>query len=261
MRSIWSGSISFGLINIPVKLFSASSSEEQVSFDLLHKKDLSPIKYVKYCETEGKPVSQEDIVKGYEYEKGSYIILTEDEIKKANVKKAKTIDIQAFVENAQIDSMYFEKPYYLSPDKGAEKAYALLREALIKTDKVALCKFVLRSRENLAVIKPQGESLVLNQMRYAYEIKKPSDLEFPEKKIVSSGELDMAVTLVNQLTQKFDPEKYRDTFKVEVEKMVEAKAKGAVPIQKGQAPEASEVKDLMSLLKESIKTQEHHAQA
>ncbi|MBW3538502.1 Ku protein [Candidatus Parcubacteria bacterium] len=251
MRAIWTGSLSFGLVNIPVRLYSGAESGSGLDLNMLHKQDLSPIRYAKICRADGKEVAYEDIVKGYEYQKGDYVVLTDEDFKRANAKKTKTIEISEFTGEDEIDIRYFEKPYYLEPDKGAEKPYALLREALNRSKKVAIAKFVLRNREHIAAIKPVGKALVLNQMRFTSEIREPSGLKLPDE-AVAGKEVDMALALIEQLTEPFIPEDFHDTYTEELEKVVRAKAKGKQPAAKGQEPENTQVKDLMAALKASL---------
>jgi DNA end-binding protein Ku len=253
MRSIWSGSIGFGLVNIPVKLFSASQSHEGLDLDMLHKEDHSPIRYARICREDGEEVPYEDIVKGYEYRKGDYVVLTQEDLKKADAKKTKTIEIKQFADESEIDSRYYEKPYYLEPDKGADRAYALLRDALAKTDKVALAKYAMRARDNMGVIKPIGKALVLNQMRFPADLRNPADLRFPDQK-AGKEELEMAMALIKQLDKPFIPEDWHDTYTEELEEMIEEKAKGQKPKAHAKAPADTKVKDLMSTLKASLES-------
>jgi DNA end-binding protein Ku len=180
MRSIWSGAISFGLIYIPIRLYTASD-EQELDFDMLRKGDMCPIRYVRVCERTGEEVEWEDIVKGYEYRKGDYVIVTDEDFARAAPKKTKTIEIVAFVKQEEVDTKLLEKPYYLEPAKGAERAYALLRQALRKTDKVAIARFVLRTREAMALLKADGDVIVLNSMRWATEIRPTDELELPQQ--------------------------------------------------------------------------------
>ncbi|MBX4187042.1 MAG: Ku protein [Candidatus Doudnabacteria bacterium] len=258
MRAIWSGALSFGLVNIPIKLYSATSGKT-LSFDMLHKKDLSPIRYARVCRVDGKEIPYEDIVKGYEYQKGDYVVLTDEDFKKANVKKTKAIEIQDFVKENEIDPIYFEKPYYLEPEKGAAKAYVLLREALKKSKKIGIAKFVLRNREHLAVIKPFGNVLLLNQMRYQDEIRRPDDLNLPETKEAGKREIEIALALIDQLTSHFKPEEYHDTYTEELERVIKAKAKGKPIKAKGKEPQPTEVTDLMAMLRASLEKEKAKA--
>jgi DNA end-binding protein Ku len=256
MRAMWTGSLSFGLINIPVRLFSATQ-DHGLSFDLLHKKDLSPIRYARICKADGKEIPYEDIVKGYEYQKGDYVVLVDEDFKKANVKKTKTIDMVEFTNESEIDPIYYEKPYYLEPDKGADKAYVLLREALLKSKKVGVAKFVLHNREHLGIIKPYNHLLVLNQLRYDNEIREYHDLNLPTKDEVSSKEISMAIKLIDQLTAHFEPADFHDTYVEELKAIIEEKAKGKKPKSKGKEPKITHVTDIMSMLKQSLEKTNH----
>lgn len=251
MRPIWSGIISFGLINIPVRLYSATA-EKGPDFDLLHKKDFSPIRYARICRSDGKEIPWEEIVKGYEYEEGDYVVLADEDFKKADLKKTKSIEVTEFVSEESIDTSLFEKPYYLEPDKSSAKAYALLREALKKSGKVGIVKFVLRMRERLGIIKPHRNMIILNQMRFANELRSEKELELPEEDLISQKDIDLALLFINQLTTSFDPKKYKDEYREELEGVIEEKIKGKTPKARGEAPEPSDVKDLMSLLKKSL---------
>lgn len=260
MRSIWSGSISFGLINIPIKLYSASK-ERELSFKLLEKETLCPISYAKVCRSNQKAVKYEDIVKGYEYEKGDYVVLLDEDFKRANARKTKAIDIVQFVDEDEVDPNYFEKPYYLEPDKRAAKAYALLREALRRSKKVAIAKFVLRDKEHLAAVRPQGNILVLNQMRFAEELRKP-EVDVPKRGDFSEKEIDMALALIGQLTEHFKPEDFKDTYTADLKQVIAEKAKGKTPRKKGEEPvPTTDVVDLMAVLKESLEKHRTRATA
>jgi DNA end-binding protein Ku len=251
MRAIWTGALSFGLVNIPIRLYSATSGTD-LDLTMLHKKDLSPIRYARICRADGKEIPYEDIVKGYEYRKGDYVILTEEDFKKANVEKTKSIEIQEFAKESEIDPIYFEKPYFLEPEKGAEKAYALLRESLKKSKKVGIAKFVLRNRERLAAIKPSGNVIVLEQMRFEHEIREPEDLNLPDAKKAGSKEIQIALALIEQLTEHFKPGQYKDTYTDELKKVIDAKAKGKPIKAKGKERKPTEVSDLMAVLKKSL---------
>lgn len=251
MRSIWSGAISFGLIHIPVKLYSAVA-ESSLDFDMLRKQDLCPIRYARVCRDTGEEVPWEDIVKGYEYKKGDYVILEDEDFKRANVAKTQTIDVVDFVNAGEVDSIYLDKPYYLEPVKEARKAYALLREALKKTGRAGLALFVLRNRQHLALLKPEGDLLILNQMRFASEIRKPEGLNLPHEAEASKKELDMAIKLIDELSEPFQPEQFHDTYREELERVIEEKARGKTPEPRGEAPVPTAVPDLMAKLRESL---------
>ena len=254
-RSIWKGSIAFGLVNIPVELYSAvSSSEGRVKFRQLHKKDNSPIKYDRVCTKEEKTVPYEEIVKGYEYSKGKYVIMEEEDFRAAAVESTKAIDIQEFVDASEIDPRYFEQPYYLLPQKGGEKAYALLREAIKKTGKVGIGNVTLRSNSmHFVAIKCVENSLVMESMRYADELVDTSSFEFPGEENVRPAELAMAEQLVSTMVGEFEPEKYSDKYKDNLMEIINAKLKGQkIEVEEPEEPEATNVVDLMARLQESL---------
>jgi DNA end-binding protein Ku len=253
MKSIWTGSLSFGLINIPIKLYSASE-ERSLSFKLFDKHGNCPISYVKVCRSNHKEVPYDDIVKGYEYEKGDYVILDEADFKKASPKKTELIEIIQFSDQSDIDPIYFEKPYYIEPDKKASKAYALLRDALAETKKVAIARFVLRNKEYIAAVKPEKDLLILNQLRYEDEIRKNEEIKAPKGSPYTEEELKVALSLIRHLDKKFDPKKFHDTYTEELEEIIKAKAKGkTVKVSSEKAPPVTtDMKDLMKLLKESL---------
>lgn len=252
MRPIWNGSISFGLINIPVRMYSAVNPREGIDLDMLHKADHAPIRYARICRKDGKEIPWDDIVKGYEYNEGDYIVLDKKEMDKLDAKKTQTIDIRQFVQTDEIDIRYFERPYYLEPVKGGEKAYGLLRTALEKSNKLALATYVLRNREHAAVLKPVGHAIVLNQMRFPSDLRTGTDLNFPDEK-TNKTELDMALKLIEQETKPFIPEDLHDTFTEELEELIKAKAKGKKPPKHEKAPGKTESKDIMAALKASLK--------
>ncbi len=253
MKSIWKGSIAFGLVNIPVRLYSATESQSLASH-MLYKKDLSRIRFQRIAESTGKEVPAEEIVRGYEVEKGQYVILSDEELTEVAPEKSAVIEIQEFVSESEISTLYFEKPYYLEPDKSAGKAYALLREALTKTGKVGVAQFVLRNRESLCVLKSQGEGLVLNALRYVGEIRTMEELSLPSSEKISASEVSLATKLIEGMADKFDPSKYRDTYTEEVQKLIEAKAKGQKRRAAPPKPAKSNVIDLVAALQESLGT-------
>ncbi len=252
MRSIWSGAISFGLVYIPVRLYNATVTQE-LDLDMLRKSDLCPIHYAKVCRATGDEVPNDEIVKGYQYRKGEYVVLTDEDFRRANVKKTQTIEIVQFIEAKEVDQKYLEKPYYLEPVKEAAKAYALLHEAMRRTDKVAVARFVLRTREHMALLKPDGDALVLNQMRFASEIKPADDLKLPGQDArLAERELDMAVKLIGQLTEPFRPEQYHDTYTEELLRLIQEKAEGREPAAQAEQPIAVDVTDLFAKLRASL---------
>lgn len=258
MRSIWKGSLSFGLVNIPIRMYVASH-EKEISFVMLHKKDLSEIRYARICKTEDKEVPWNEIVKGFEYEKGDYVVMDESDFEKADVKKTKTVEIINFIKEDEIDSIYYVKPYFLEPDKNADKAYALLREALIKSKKVGLAKYVLRNREHLAVVKVYEDVLILNELRYFQELVQPKDLEIPPVEKTSPREVDMAMKLIDQLTVPFKPAAYKDTYTAEIKKIIKQKAKGRPIHPKTEKAPKTKIHDIMSLLQASLDTKKKPA--
>src|ERR1700761_1107956 len=216
MRSMWNGSISFGLVTIPVALYPATRREE-LSFKLLRKSDHSPVNYKRVAEADGKEVPWEKIVKGYEYEKGKFIVLKDEDFKRVDLEAAaQTIDIMDFVEASEINPMYFQKPYFLEPQKGGDKAYALLREALSDSGKIGIAKVVIRTREHLAGIKAQGNAIILEIMHFGDELVDSGSLKFSSVKKVRPREVDMAKKLIDGMTVKWDPDKYEDDYKTQL---------------------------------------------
>ncbi|HSD06797.1 Ku protein [Flavobacterium sp.] len=250
MRSIWTGSISFGLINIPIKLFSAVE-ESSLDMDMLDKTDHANIKFKRVNENTGKEVSYENIVKGYKIE-DDYVILEDEDFAAADAEKTKTIDILSFALESEIDSIYFEQPYYLEPDKGAMKAYALLRDALEMSGKVGVTSFVLRNKEGLAILKPYKNVIVLNRIRFQQEIRDPSELNLPPVSKTKAKEMDMANKLVEQLTEKFDISNYKDEYTGKLLQIIKDKAKGKKPAPTKMKVVHKQNDDLMEMLKASL---------
>src|SRR3954469_25671634 len=254
MRSIWSGAISFGLVNIPVKLNSAVDSGEGLNFDMLSKKDMAPIRYARIDSKTGKEVPWKDIVKGYQYAKGKYVVISDEDFKKASPEKSRSIDIIQFVKEAEIDPIYYEKPYYVTPDKGAHKSYTLLIKALEETETVGLAEFMLRNRVHICALKAYNGILLLNQMRYHEEVREIPSVEAGKGERISPKEVQLATKLINQLTEKFNPEAFKDTYVAELKKVIKAKAAGKdIHIAEPKKATAT-VKDLMEVLKQSLDT-------
>lgn len=257
MRPIWTGAIGFGLVNIPVKIYSATQSSN-LDLDMLDKKDHAHIKYQRVNENSGKVVPWENIVKGYKID-DQYVVLDEKDFEAVSPEKTKTISITDFVKEDEISSLFYETPYYLEPDKSGTRPYKLLLEALKKTKKVGVSTFVMRNKEALAILKPDNDVIVLNKIRFAEEIRNPNDLNLPKNTEVKPAELKMAITLIDQLTGKFDISKYKDNYNDELLKIIEAKAKG----KKVKAPELkvvhSKSKDLMEQLKASLEVKRKKA--
>ena len=251
-RSMWKGSIAFGLVNIPIELFSAVR-DHRPKFRMLHAKDESPIHYEKVCATEGKPVAWEDLVKGYEYEKGQFVILTKEDFKTAALEKTKTIDILDFVDPKEVDERYFETPYYLQPGKGADRSYALLRDALEKSGKIGIAKIILRDAQHLAAVETIGDAIVLTMMRFADELADLEDFRFPKSEGVRPGEMNMALQLIDSLSASWEPEKYTDEYRDNLMRVIKAKLKGKKPrLQERETPQTAEVVDLMARLRASL---------
>ena len=255
MRAIWKGSISFGLVNIPIALYPATRKED-LRFRLLRAKDLSPVNYKRVAEKDGKEVPWEQIVKGYEYEKGKYVVLKDEDFQRVDLEATQTVDIQDFVEQEEIDPVFFYKPYYLEPQKGGDKAYVLLRETLGKTGKVGIAKVVIKTRQYLAGVKAENNVLVLELMHFAEELADPDKLHLPKKIEPGKREVDMATALVNSMSSKWDPKKYRDDYRdalMEViEEKVEAGGKELEEKPKKKAPPSTKVIDLVAVLQESL---------
>jgi DNA end-binding protein Ku len=249
MRSIWTGSIGFGLVNIPIKMYSAVE-ESTLSLDMLDKKDHSNIKYKRVNENTGKEVAWENIVKGYLID-DKYVVLEKTDFERAWPEKTKHIEITQFVDEREIDSTYFEQPYYLEPEKNGVRAYTLLREALQKTGKVGIGLFVMHNREHVAVIKPLGDALVLNRIRFVQEIRSPKELNLPTVK-PKPAELKMAISLIDQLTDHFDPKRYKDEYTDRLLKVIKAKSKGKATPFKPMKVVHSKTEDLMEQLKASL---------
>jgi DNA end-binding protein Ku len=234
-------------------MYSGSSPRQGIDLDMLHKADHGPIRYARICRKDGEEIPWDDIVKGYEYQEGDYIVLTQKDLDALDVKRTQTIDIQQFVDEDNIDIRYFEKPYYLEVVKGGEKAYALLRSALQKSGKLALARFVLHEREHAAVLKPVGRALILEQMRWPSDLREPGELNLPTDAGVTERELETALKLIKQETKPFISEDLKDTYTDELEEMIKAKSKGKKPVKHAKAPEKTSSKDLMQALKASLK--------
>ena len=255
-RGLWKGAISFGLVNVPVELHSAKRRSAELDMTMLDKRDLAPVGYQRVNKSTGKEVPWSEVVKGYEYQDDRYVVMSDEDFRRANPEAAKTVDIQAFVELADIAPQYFETPYYLVPGKRGEKAYALLRETLKKAGKAGIASVVIRTKQYLAALIAQDELLVLNTLRYHDELKKPADLDIPSAK-VTSKEMDMAMRLVEDMADAWKPEKYKDTFRDDLMKRIEEKVKAGqteeiTAPEKERKGEKGEVIDLMSALKKSL---------
>ncbi|MGH2965889.1 MAG: Ku protein [Solirubrobacterales bacterium] len=254
-RAIWTGSISFGLLNVPVRLYSAVS-RKSVSFKELRASDSSRVRHKRVAEADGEEVPYEEIVKGYELAPEQYVVLTREELEELDPQKTKAIEIQDFVDLDEIDPIYFDHPYYLGPDKGAEKAYALLIKAMTDSSKVAIARFVLRNRENLAALRPMGKVLTMATMRFADEVVSPDELDdiIPENgRKLDKREVEMARQLIESLSGEFEPDKYRDEYREELLALIERKARGEEVVQAvSEEPKPTKAPDLMAALEESL---------
>ena len=253
-RAIWKGSISFGLVNIPIALYPATRREE-LKFRLLRKTDLSPVNYKRVAEKDGKEVPWDQIVKGYEYEKGKYVVLQDEDFQRVDIEATQTVDIQDFVELDEIDPIFFYKPYYLESQKGGDKAYALLRDALKDSKKVGVAKVVIKTREYLAGVKPEDGALVLELMHFADELADTSKLHIPKKVEVGKREMTMAKSLIDSMSSKWNPEKYKDDYREALMEVIEEKVEaGGKEIEEKpkKAPKPTKVIDLVSVLQKSL---------
>jgi DNA end-binding protein Ku len=254
MRAIWKGSISFGLVNIPIGLYPATRSE-RVSFRQLRAEDLSPIHYKRVAEADGEEVPWEDIVKGYEYEKGQFVALKDKDFEKVMPEATQSIDIMEFVDLADIDPMFFDTPYYLEPQKGGKKAYALLRDTLEETGKVGIARVVIKTKQHLAAVKPKGNSLVLELMHFPDELLEPEGLDLPRQEQLGKKEAAMAKSLVETMSGKWNPKNFRDEFRERLEKLIAEKVKtGAkeLPGTRAKAKRPTNVVDLVAVLQKSL---------
>ena len=256
MKAIWKGSISFGLVTIPIAVLPATSAAEKISFRMLRKGDLSPIRFKRVAEADEKEVPWDQIVKGYEYEKGLFVVFEERDFDSIPLESTEAIAIQDFVELEAINPIFFHTPYYLEPAKGGAAAYALLRDVLAETGKVGVAKVTLRNREHLAAIKANGKLLVMELMHFAHEIAPADAIKGPATKPAGAREKEMAKTLIEQMSSDWEPEKYQDEYATAVTKLVAQKIKAGgrkVAAHKRHAPAATNVVDLVKVLQESLK--------
>ena len=261
-RVLWKGGINFGLVHIPVALYSGAKSDA-LDFDWLDKRDMKPVGYKRFNKDTGKDVEKDDIVRGFQYEEGRYVVLSDEEIKAANAKSTQSVDILAFVDAADIPFTYLETPYYLAPSARGEKVYALLRETLKRTKKIGIATVVIQTKQHLAALIPSGPTLILNTLRWAAEVRPFDDLSLPQENLKAAGvtakELAMAEQLVADMTEKWDPTRYKDTFRDDIMAHVKRKIKAGdtemvaeIPAVEG-AEVASNVIDLTALLQRSLR--------
>lgn len=251
-RALWKGSLAFGLVNIPVELHTAVR-DSRPRFRMLHAEDKSPVKFERVCAREGKRVAWEELVKGYEYQKGRFVVLSKEDFQQAALEKSRTVDIRNFVKGEEIDDRFFETSYYLTPQKGGERSYALLREAIRDTELVGIATIVLRDAQHLAALEVKGDAMVLTMMRYAEELVDTDEYSFPAAGNIRKPELQMARTLVEQLADKWDPSQYTDEYRANLMKIIKAKMKGkTVELRETAEPRSAEVVDLMERLRQSL---------
>ncbi|MFL6293781.1 MAG: Ku protein, partial [Thermoanaerobaculia bacterium] len=258
-RSIWKGSITFGLVNIPVGLYSAEKREETVSFHLLDRRNMARVKYKRVNEETGREVPWDETVRGYEIEGGKHVVLSDEDLQRAAPEKTQTVDILDFVDAEEISPLFFDKPYYLGPEKKGAKSYALLRETLRRTNKVGIAKVVIRTKQYLAAVLVEEQAIVLNVLRFEHELRDPKELDLPSgKEGVSERELDMAERLVEGMVSDWDPEKYRDDYYKDLKKLIKDRVEAGELEESPEAPPApkpergGKVVDLMALLKQSV---------
>jgi DNA end-binding protein Ku len=260
-RGLWKGAISFGLVNVPVELFSAEKRSSELDLTMLDKRDLAPVGYKRYNKSTGEDVPWAEVVKGYEYQDDKYVVLSDEDFRRANVEASKTVDIQAFVDLKEIAPLFFQTPYYLAPGKRGEKAYALLRDALKKSGKAGIATVVIRTRQYLAAVIAQDDVLVMDTLRYADELKQPDELGIPASALhvkASPKEIDMALRLIEDMSEKWQPEKFKDTYRDDLMERIKEKVKKGqteeiTAPQKGETqPKSADVIDLMALLKKSV---------
>jgi DNA end-binding protein Ku len=253
MRAIWKGAISFGLVSIPIGLYSATRSET-LKFRLLRESDLSPVNYKRVAEADGKEIPWDKIVKGYEYEKGKFVVLKDEDFRRVDIEATQTVDIVQFVDLKEVNPIFFHKPYYMEPQKGGDKAYVLLREALQESGKIAIAKVVIKTRQHLAAVKPQEKGLILELMHFPDELIDVDEFKLPAAKQVSKKELNMAEALIASMSDKWKPERFVDEYRAALEKVIEQKIeKGDQPAPKApRKPKATNVIDLVSVLQQSL---------
>lgn len=256
MRTLWKGAVSFGLVNIPIKMYVATEKKD-IKFNYLHKVCMTPIQYKKYCPHCNQEIESSDIVRGYEYQSGNYVIINEEDLDRIPLETTKTIDILDFVSLDQVDPIYFDKTYYLEPSAGGEKAYTLLIEAMKATNKIAIAKVLIRSKQSLAALRPRDNILIMETIFYPDEIRSPASLATGvEKEKLHDNEIKMAVSLIENLSTDFDPAKYEDEYRKALWEIIEAKIVGKEVTSPAPSAQPDNVVDLMEALKESVRLAE-----
>lgn len=248
--TVWKGHLTFGLVSLPVRLYSAARSET-VSFNQLHKDDHSRVKQVLYCQLEDKPVARTDLVKGFEYEKDRYVVIEDEDVKKVAPKTAKTMEILEFVKTSEVDPIYFESSYYMAPDGAGEKPYALLFEAMRRSEYVALAKVAMHNREHIVILRPSGRGILMHTMYYADEIRKVDEFR-TDVSLVKDKELELANTLIQSLAGEFKPEQYKDDYRENLKAMIQAKVEGKEIVETPAPQHLAPVIDILEALKMSL---------
>lgn len=256
MRTLWKGAVSFGLVNIPIKMYVATERKD-IKFNFLHNQCMTPIQYRKYCPNCDREISGDEIVRGYEYQKGNYVVINEEDLERVPLENTKTIDILDFVDLAQVDPIYYDKTYYLEPSPGGEKAYTLLIEAMSRTGKVAIAKVLIRTKQSLAALRIKDQALIMETIFYPDEIRSPAGLN-PGVDLAKlhDNEIKMAVSLIDNLSTNFDPAKYQDDYRKALWELIEGKIVGQEVVSAAPAAERGNVVDLMEALKASVKLAE-----
>jgi DNA end-binding protein Ku len=251
-RPVWKGAVTFGLVSVPVSLYAATRRQAELSFRLLHAKDKAPVEYKRFCTEDGEEVPWNEIVKGYEYEKGQFVVMTDEDFDKARTESTETLEIRDFVPLEQINLAHFEAPYWLEPTKGGRKAYVLLREALEASGRVGIGTFVMRQREHLAALRPAGKALMVTTLRFVDEIRPAEDLEIPREEKLAAKEIDLAKKLVDTLAEDWNPEQYKDTYHETLRAAIEQKLEGK-EIEAPAPRKPARVVNLMKALEDSLK--------
>lgn len=258
MRTLWKGAVSFGLVNIPIKMYVATEKKD-IKFSYLHKECMSPVHYQKFCAQCQREISHEEIVRGYEYQKGNYVLLNEEDLERIPLENTKTVDILDFVELNQVDPIYFDKTYYLEPAEGGEKAYTLLIEAMTATSKAAIAKVLIRTKQSLAALRVKDKVLIMETIFYPDEIRSPASLNLGfDKAKLHDNEIKMAISLIENLSTNFDPAKYEDEYRKALWEIIQARIVGKEVVNPEPVNEKGNVVDLMEALKASVKLTEEN---
>lgn len=261
MRTLWKGAVSFGLVNIPIKMYVATEHKD-IKFNFLHKECMNPIQYRKFCPHCDREIASEEIVRGYEYQKGSYVVINEEDLERIPLENTKTIDILDFVDLTQVDPIYFDKTYYLEPSQGGEKAYSLLIEAMSQTGKVAIAKVIIRSKQSLAALRIKDQVLIMETIFWPDEIRSPSALNLGvDRSKLHDNEIKMAVSLIENLSTSFEPAKYQNEYRQALWELIESKIVGKEVVAAAPVADRDNVVDLMEALKASVKLAEETRQA